>query len=110
MNESFDQLRNTLELVTAITEEVGPELLVSTQNLRQTTDNLVSVSERVEHWLAANDAAINSFLAGGVGEAGALVSDAREAMRELEKLGTELRSNPSRVIYKPKLDPVAVAQ
>ena len=110
MNESFEQLQNTLELVTAITEEVGPELLVSTQNLRQTTDNLVSVSERVEHWLAANDAAINSFLAGGVGEAGALVSDAREAMRELEKLGTELRSNPSRVIYKPKLEPVAVAQ
>lgn len=110
MNESFDQLRNTLELVTAITEEAGPELLVATQNLRQTTDNLVSVSERVEHWLAANDAAINSFLAGGVGEAGALVSDAREAMRELEKLGTELRSNPSRIIYKPKLEPVAVAQ
>ncbi len=110
MNESFEQLQNTLELVTALTEEVGPELMVATQNLRQTTDNLVSVSERVEHWLAANDAAINSFLAGGVGEAGALVSDAREAMRELEKLGTELRSNPSRVIYKPKLEPVVVAQ
>lgn len=110
LNESLDQLQDALELVAAITEEAGPELLVATQNLRQTTDKLVNVSERVEHWFAANDAAVNNFLAGGIGEAGALVSDTRDAMRELEKLGAELRNNPSRVIYKPKLEPVAVAQ
>ena len=110
MNESLDQLQNTLEGVALFTEEAKPELLVAMQNLRQTTDKLVNVSTNVEHWLTENDAAINSFLAGGVGETAALVSDTREAMRELEKLGAELRNNPSRVIYKPKLDPVAVAQ
>ena len=57
-----------------------------------------------------NDAAIDSFLAGGVGASAALVTDTREAMRELEKLGAELRNNPSRVIFKPKLEPVAVAE
>lgn len=110
MNDSFDQLQKTLELFAAITEEAGPDLVVTTQNLRQATDNLVAVSERVEHWLAANDAAVNSFFAAGIGETGALVQDARKAMRELEKLSVELRSNPSRVIYKPRLEPVAVAQ
>ncbi len=110
MNDSFDQLQSTLELIAAITEEAGPDLVVTTQNLRQATDNLANVSERVEHWLAANDAAINSFLTDGIGETGALVSDARKAMRELEKLSAELRNNPSRVVYKPKLEPVAVAQ
>ena len=109
MNESLDQLQNTLEGVALFTEEAKPELLVAMQNLRQATDKLVKVSGSVEHWLVENDAAIDSFLAGGVGETAALVSDTREAMRELEKLGAELRNNPSRVIHKPKLDPVAIA-
>ena len=110
MNESLDQLQDTLELLGTITEDAGPELVVAMQNLRQTSDKLVNVSAKVDHWLATNDAAIDSFLAHGIGETAALVSDAREAIRELEKLGTELRENPSRMIYKPQLEPVAVAQ
>ena len=110
MHESLDQLQVTLEGVAEFTEEAKPELLVAMQNLRQTTDKMVKVSRSVEHWLVENDAAIDSFLAGGVGETAALVSDTREAVRELEKLGADLRNNPSRVIYKPKLDPVVVAQ
>ncbi len=110
MNASLDQLQLTLEGVAEFTEEARPELLITLENLRQTTDKLASVSGSVDHWLVENDAAIDSFLAGGVGEAAALVSDTREAVRELEKLSAELRNNPSRVIYKPKLDPVTVAQ
>jgi len=110
MNESLDKLQNTLELAAEFTEEAKPDMLAATQNLRQTTDKLANVSERVEHWLVENDAAIDSFFANGIGETGALVRDTREAMRELEKLGAELRNNPSRVVYKPRLEPVAVAE
>lgn len=110
MNKSLDQLQTTLELVASIIEEAGPDLLVTTQNLRQTSDKLSTVSGQVEHWFATNDAAIDSFLARGIGETAALVSETREAMRELEKLSAELRSNPSRMIYKPRLEPVAVEQ
>jgi phospholipid/cholesterol/gamma-HCH transport system substrate-binding protein len=110
MNESLDKLQDTLELASELTAEARPELLAAMQNLRQTTDNLANASERVEHWVVENDAAVDSFLAGGIGETAALVSDTRAAMRELEKLGTELRRNPSRIVHKPKLEPVVVAQ
>lgn len=110
MNESLDDLQETLELAADFTEQARPELLIATQNLRQTTDKLVNVTGQVEHWLVKNDAAIDSFFASGIGETAALVADTREAMRELEKLGAELRNNPSRVIYKPKLEPVAVGE
>jgi phospholipid/cholesterol/gamma-HCH transport system substrate-binding protein len=110
MNESLDHLQNTLDVVAEFAEEARPELLAATQNLRQTTDKLDNVTGRVELWLVENDAAIDSFLAGGIGETAALVTDTREAMRELEKLGNELRNNPSRVVYKPNLEPVAVAE
>jgi phospholipid/cholesterol/gamma-HCH transport system substrate-binding protein len=110
MNESLDKLQDTLELAAEVTEEAKPDLLAAMKNLRLTTDRLANVSGQVEHWLVENDAAIDSFLAGGVGETAGLLTDTRAAMRELEKLGAELRSNPSRIIYKPKLEPVAVSQ
>jgi phospholipid/cholesterol/gamma-HCH transport system substrate-binding protein len=110
MNESLDHLHNTLELAAEFTEEAKPELLAATQNLRQTTDKLANVTGRVDDWLVENDAAIDNFLARGLGETATLVADTRDAMRELEKLGAELRNNPSRVVYKPKLEPVAVAE
>lgn len=110
MNESLDELQNTLGAVAEFTEEAKPDLLIAAQNLRQSTETLVNVTGKVEHWLVENDAAVDSFLANGLGETTALMAGTRETMRELEKLGVALRSDPSRVIYKPKLEPVVVAK
>jgi phospholipid/cholesterol/gamma-HCH transport system substrate-binding protein len=110
MNESLDKLQDTLDLVAELAATAKPDLLASLQNLRQTSDSLANASERVEHWLVDNDAAIDSFLTDGAGETAALVTDTRAAMRELQKLGADLRTNPSRIVHKPKLEPVAVAQ
>ena len=110
MTESLEKLQNTLDAVAELTEEAKPELLLAAQNLRQSTDTLVNVTGQVEQWLVDNDAAVDSFLANGMGETAALMTDTRATMRELEKLGVELRSDPSRVIYKPKLEPVVVAK
>lgn len=110
MNESLDKLQDTLELAAEFAAEARPELVATMQNLRETTDRLASLTGRVEHWLDENDAAVASFLAGGIGETAALVTDTRAAMRELTKLGGELRSNPSRIVHRPQLDPVAVSQ
>ncbi len=110
INESLDKLQDTLEFAAEISAEAKPDLLATMQNLRQTTDKLANVTGRVEYWLVENDAAIDSFLAGGVGETAALIKDTRAAMRELEKLGVDLRSNPSQIIYKPKLEPMTVSQ
>ena len=110
MNESLDKLQITLDAVADFAEEAKPELLIASQNLRQSTDNLVNVMGKVEYWLVENDAAVDSFLANGIGETAALMKNTRQTMRELEKLSAELRGAPSRVIYKPKLEPVVVAQ
>lgn len=107
---ALDTLQETLEQARNITEEARPELLAITQNLKRTTENLVNATGRLDRWLEENDAAIDSFFAGGVGEIAALVVDTRGAMRELQKLSADLRSNPSQVIYKPKLEPVVVAR
>ena len=110
LDESLEKLQATLDLAGDITSEVRPDLMATVRNLRTTTDNLASSTGRVDQWLVKNDAAIDSFFSGGVGETAALMEDTRAAMRELEKLGTKLRSDPSNIIYRPKLDPVAVPE
>jgi len=110
ISESLATLQDTLEQVRDVTAGAGPELIATSKNLRQSTEDLVNTTGRLELWLVDNEAAIDSFLAGGVGETAALVADTRVAMRELQKLSAELRSNPSQVIYRPKLEPVVVAQ
>ena len=110
VNESLDKLQATLDLAGDITTEVRPDLVATVRNLRHTTDSLANSTGRVEQWLVQNDAAIDSFLSGGVGETAALMTDTRAAMRELEKLSTKLRNDPSYIIYKPKLDPVVVPE
>lgn len=109
-NEALVLLHSTLDQVADITDEAGPELLAASKNFRQSMQTLVDVSARVDYWLTENDAAVQDFLNQGMGETAALVSDAREAMREMEKLVAELRDNPSRFIYKPKQEPVVVAK
>lgn len=110
ISETLATLQDTLEQLRDVTAGAGPELLATAENLRQSTENLVNATGRLERWMVDNEAAIDSFLAGGVGEAAALVADTRGAMRALQKLSAELSSNPSRLIYKPRLEPVAVAQ
>ena len=46
----------------------------------------------------------------GLGEVPALISDARETLREIDKLVMDLRENPSKLIYKPNEDAVDVEQ
>ena len=53
---------------------------------------------------------MNAFLEDGLGQVPALITDARTALREIEKLMNELRENPSRLMYKPNEDPVKVEQ
>nr|MDJ0929090.1 hypothetical protein [Gammaproteobacteria bacterium] len=110
MNTAVATLKDTLERVRDIANENRPELLATTQNLRQTADNLVSTTGRLERWMTDNEAAVDSFLAGGIGETAALVADARGTLRELQKLSTQLRDNPSRLVYRPKLEPVVIAE
>ena len=110
MNESLDRFDETLGLLAELTAEAKPELIAAVHDFRQTTDNLANASERVERWVVENDAAVDRFLADGIGETAALVSDTRAAMRELEKFSAELRHNPSRIVHRPRLEPVVVDQ
>lgn len=85
-------------------EEIGelPGMLNKTlQEIRDGVSKLES---------AANDNEMNAFMEDGLGQVPALISEARNTLRELEKLVKALREDPSRLIYKPAEDAVEVEQ
>jgi len=98
---SLEQIDSSLEQLKSMAARMEPGLITSVENLEQMTENLAKVSARLEQWTATNDADVNAFMSGGLGEVPELVADAQNTLREVRKLVKELREDPSRLIYQP---------
>jgi phospholipid/cholesterol/gamma-HCH transport system substrate-binding protein len=98
---SLEQLNSSLEQLESLAARAEPGLLSSIENLDQMTQNLVEVTARVDQWTATNDADVNAFMSGGLGELPVLVAEAKITLREIQKLVKELRDDPSSLIYRP---------
>jgi ABC-type transporter Mla subunit MlaD len=75
-------------------------------DLRSTSSNLASVSQRVDGWLESNDESVDRLLGEGLDSASALVVDLRDVADQLARLSARLREDPSRIIYRAQHDPV----
>lgn len=103
-----EDLRLTLaEVRAAVTELQGtvadlrPGMDEVMANLNRSAENLASLSERVDSLVRRHEADMSHFLEDGLGEAPALVAETRQALRELDKLLTDLRNDPSQLIHRP---------
>ena len=101
LENAIRELLGTLAQIRSMAGELEPGLEASLANLDQATRNLAGITERLDEWAALSDSEMKSFMQDGLGQVPALVSDARAALREVEKLMDELRENPSRLVYKP---------
>jgi phospholipid/cholesterol/gamma-HCH transport system substrate-binding protein len=110
LNSTMNEFQSTLEQIKSFTGKLEPGISTTVDNLEQSTQNLVRMTERMESWVAVNDTDMNAFMEDGLGQVPALVADARAALREIEKLLKDLREDPSQLIYKPNEEAVDVEQ
>jgi len=89
-------------------QRVRPTLIAAVEKLDRAADNLVTITDRGESWLAKNEQNMDAFVSQGLAETPALITDTRAALRQLEKLLTELRANPSEIIFQPQTKPVTI--
>lgn len=101
LKKTAEELNNSLSQIRSMAGNMEPGLLTVIANLEQTSQNLATMTARLEAWTATNDADMNAFMEDGLGQFPDLVTDARVTLREIEKLAKELREDPSRLIYKP---------
>ncbi len=106
----MEELNSNLVQIKSMTGKLTPGLSATVENLEQTTHSLALIGARLEVWTAANDTDMNAFMEDGLGQVPALVTDARAALREIEKLVKDLREDPSKLIYKPNEASVDVEQ
>ncbi|MGB5486119.1 MAG: MlaD family protein [Lysobacterales bacterium] len=105
---TINELDTTIVQIKSTVEKLEPGMESTLANLEQATASLAQMSARIETWTAANDKEMNAFMADGLGQFPALVSDARATLREVEKLVKDLREDPSKIIYQPQEDTVEV--
>jgi phospholipid/cholesterol/gamma-HCH transport system substrate-binding protein len=110
LEKALEELNSSLVTINTMAGELRPGLSSTVANLDQATLNLAEMTKRLETWMATNDSDMNAFMEGGLGQVPAMVSDARSALREIEKLVRDLRENPSALIYKPNEDAIDVEQ
>ena len=106
--DTMREVQGTLVELRDVAGEVKPGLSAAMQNVEQMTARLAKLSSRLDEWAGENSEDMNDFLNNGLGQVPELVSDARDALREMEKLLQEIRENPSSLVYKPADDSVPI--
>ncbi|NNE06803.1 MAG: MCE family protein [Xanthomonadales bacterium] len=106
LNATIQELRTLLGEFQTGAEHIRPELQATMSNIEQMSENLGSLTERLDQWTQTNNTDMSHFLDDGLGQVPALVSDARTTLRQLQMLLQELRENPSSLLYKSSDDSV----
>jgi phospholipid/cholesterol/gamma-HCH transport system substrate-binding protein len=84
--------------------QVQPDLSATLANINRSSENLASLTSRFDAMLRDNEGNVERFMQDGLGEAPALLRESRETLRDLEKLVTELKDDPSQLIHRPSND------
>ena len=106
LNNTLANMQEILSQLSETAAEVRPGLAATMQNIERMSERLASLTSRLDQWAGENSSDMEDFLNNGLGQVPALVSDARDALRDLEKLLQELRDDPSSLVYKPVDDAI----
>lgn len=110
LNQAMTELHQSLLLIKSMAGDIKPQLSSTLNNVEQATGDLASMMARLDALTAANERGMNAFMADGLGQVPALITDMRSTMREIEKMVKDLREDPSVLIYKPREETIDVEQ
>jgi phospholipid/cholesterol/gamma-HCH transport system substrate-binding protein len=110
LTATLAEVQETLSELKDMASDIRPGISDTMQNVEVMSERLSSLITRMDEWAGENSSDMNEFLNKGLGQVPELVSDARDALREMEKLLKEIRENPSKLVYKPVDDSVKVEQ
>jgi len=108
LNEDTQDARRLINDLHASTQTASVDFLAAMQKLRATSDNLMSASGTLDAVATRNRDQINSFVSQGLPQVEALLRDSRAAAQQISELSRGLRENPSRLIYQPMANGVAI--
>jgi phospholipid/cholesterol/gamma-HCH transport system substrate-binding protein len=108
LNRTLSEIQNVVRQLQGMVGEVQPDIKSTLANLDRSSENLANLTERLDDWMMQNEANLQRFVEDGLGEAPALISGARQTMRELDKLLHTMQENPSQLIHRPQEDTLEI--
>lgn len=108
LTETLAEVQVTLADLRDLAVGLKPGMTATVENIEEMSERLASLTARLDAWAGENSADMGDFLDNGLGQVPDLVSDARDTLRELQKLVREIRDDPSSLVYKSADDAVTI--
>jgi phospholipid/cholesterol/gamma-HCH transport system substrate-binding protein len=108
LTDALDDLNGTTDQLNVLLDRAEPDLLAAIAQLNQTTASVARLSSQLEGWFGSNGEDLDAFVADGLRELPKLVAETRGSLRGLDMLLTNVRQNPSQLIYQPQQNTVEV--
>jgi phospholipid/cholesterol/gamma-HCH transport system substrate-binding protein len=94
----------------AIEAHSGPDIESAIASVKHISDNLAKTSERLDQFIADNQAGVSRFTHQSLPEFEQLLRESRQAARDFRDLSRSLKENPSQLIYEPAYRGIEVAK
>jgi phospholipid/cholesterol/gamma-HCH transport system substrate-binding protein len=100
LNQTLSDMQSTIRQLQDMISQLQPGINSMIDNASQTAANLASLTNRLDNILREHEDDVGQFLEEGLAEVPALMSEARKALRDMEKLVQELQHDSSQLIYR----------
>lgn len=102
INRTLTDFQAVARQLSTLVGQAQPGINSTLDNLDKASKNLADLTAKLDSWMQQNEGDLQRFVEDGLGEAPALISGARETLRELEKLVAKLKDDPSQLVYRPR--------
>jgi phospholipid/cholesterol/gamma-HCH transport system substrate-binding protein len=110
VRRSSQEVEGAAADVREIVSHSKPDIESALANIHTASDNLVRLSDRLDHFVADNEPGISSFTHQSLPELEQLLRETRRAAQDFRDLSRSLKQNPSQLIYEPTYRGVEVAK
>jgi phospholipid/cholesterol/gamma-HCH transport system substrate-binding protein len=108
LRATMADIQSTADQLQSLIAQARPGIEDTIANIRQSSQNLASLTDRIDRLLEDHRQDMSRFMAEGLGEAPALMTETRMALRDLEKMLAELKHDPSQLIYRPSANGIEI--
>jgi phospholipid/cholesterol/gamma-HCH transport system substrate-binding protein len=100
LNQTISDIQATVLQLQDTVGELRPGIGSIVENIDHSSQNLASLTGRLDTMMQEHQDDMGRFMEEGLGEAPALMAETRAALRDLEKLVQEMQHDPSQLIYR----------
>jgi phospholipid/cholesterol/gamma-HCH transport system substrate-binding protein len=108
LENTITQIRATVGRLDNTLGALQPDMAATVEHLRESSENLASLTGRLDRLLTDHEESLGRFIDEGLDEVPPLMEDARRTLREMEKLLRQLGKDPSQFIHRGEQNPVEI--